>query len=318
VDILDSLAKSIGNTPLYDISGLLGNTCRGYAKCEFKNPTGSHYDRAYLALFRDLEASGKIQRGKTHMVEVSSGSAGASFAWFCAQLGYESTVILPQGLPPGFEQHIRKQNGTANIVVSKHGDYIKGAVRTLREILVKNRDWVCPDHSRSPITLRGLAAIGSEAVAQLQQENVTHLDYWIAACGNGATLVGPGPILKRAWPTMKVVLFETDQAPTGYRNLHPDVPQKGGSYHKLYGTGGWDITLPFISDAQYGFRDFADDDMLISNDDLSNALELAKDLPFSVGNSSLVALWAARKVAQAHPARTLLTFFYDVGSKYGR
>ena len=166
MDLLDTLAATIGHTPLEDISGQVGSRSRAYAKCEFRNPTGSHYDRVYLALFRQFERENKIQRGKTHLVEVSSGSAGASFAWFCRQLGYEATVILPMGLPEGFAAHIRRQNPEAQIVTSTHGDYVKGAIRTLHQLMAKNRDWVCLDHSRKPETLRGTKQIADEAVEQ--------------------------------------------------------------------------------------------------------------------------------------------------------
>jgi cysteine synthase A len=318
MDILEQIAASIGNTPLADVSNLVGSGCRAFAKCEFKNPTGSHYDRAYLALFRDLESRGQIVRGKTHLIEASSGSAGASFAWFCKQLGYDATVVLPGSLPPGFYDHIRRQNSNVDIVTSDHGDYIKGAVRTLREIMVKNRRWVCPDHSRNAVTLQGMAQIATESVDQLQKVGVNSLDFFVAACGNGATVVGPGPVLKQAWPALKTVLFETANAPSGFRRLHPEYPQKGGAYHSLFGTGGWDILLPFVTDPQYGFQDFADDDFLITEQDLHSAIAAAPLLPFSVGNSSLAALWVARKVAEKHPGTTIFTIFYDVGSKYGR
>ena len=267
----------------------------------------------FMSVFRDLETKGKITRGRTHMIEVSSGSAGASFVWLCKQLGYEATVVLPQGLPSGFYDHIRRQNPNANIVTSSHGDYIKGAIHTLRELLVKNRDWVCPDHSRNAVTLKGTAQIGTEAVAQLLKAGVQSLDYFVAACGNGATVVGPGPVLKQTWPEMKTVLFETANAPSGFRRLHPDYPQKGGAYHSLFGTGGWDVFLPFLKDPIYGFERFSDEDFLITDQDLQSALAAATSIPFSVGNSSLAALWVTRKVAEKYPGATLLTIFYERG-----
>ena len=163
-----------------------------------------------------------------------------------------------------------------------------------------------------------MAQIATEAVEQLQTSGVNTLDYFVAACGNGATVVGPGPVLKKVWPTMKTVLFETANAPSGYRRLHPDYPQKGGTYHSLFGTGGWDVLLPFLNDPQYGFERFSDDDVLITEEDLQSTIAAAPSVPFNVGNSSLAALWVTRKVAAKHPGTTLFTMFYDVGSKYGR
>lgn len=317
-DILDVLYSQIGNTPIEDVSRFVGLDCRAYAKCEFLNPTGSHYDRVYLALFRDLEEKGRIVRGKTHLIEVSSGSAGASFVWLCKKLGYEATIVLPQGLPLGFYEHIRKQNANAHIVTSAHDGYIKGAVRTLRELLVKNRDWFCLDHSRNPVTLQGTAQIASEAIEQLRELRVQSLDYFVAACGNGATIVGPGPLLKGKWPAMQTVLFESANAPSAFRRLHPEYPQKGGDYHSLFGTSGWDVPCPFLVDPVYGFERFSDQVILITDDNLRSALAIAPELSLSVGNTSLAALWVARKVAQNHHGATFLMFFYDVGSKYGR
>ena len=47
-----NLEKQIGGTPLYVFG--LPNGHRVYAKAEFMNPTGSHYDRVYIKLLKEF------------------------------------------------------------------------------------------------------------------------------------------------------------------------------------------------------------------------------------------------------------------------
>src|SRR3989338_2764675 len=153
LDIQDKLAKQkkkIGSTPLYELflPGDFPNGNRVFAKAEFINPSGSHYDRIYLKLFeKEQEQLAKAD----YAVEVSSGNAGASFAWFCKQVGLKCKVILPEGLPRGFGGNIRRLNPAAQITFSDQ-DYLKGAVRQLREELAQGKksgkNIYCPNHSR--------------------------------------------------------------------------------------------------------------------------------------------------------------------------
>ena len=58
-----NILKTIGDTPLMELSGVTGpDEGKIFAKCEFKNPGGSVKDRIALAMIEEAEKSGKIYK----------------------------------------------------------------------------------------------------------------------------------------------------------------------------------------------------------------------------------------------------------------
>lgn len=95
--ILDSIYKSIGNTPmvrLQKVPKMHGIECEVLVKCEFMNPGGSVKDRMALEMIEEAERIGRIQKGDT-LVEATSGNAGIGFAFLSACKGYNMVVTLP-------------------------------------------------------------------------------------------------------------------------------------------------------------------------------------------------------------------------------
>lgn len=316
MDILDKIAAKTGNTPLIDVSQYVGPRVRAFAKCEYLNLTGSHYDRVYLELFRRLEARGQIERGKTHLLEVSTGSAGASFAWFCGQLGYEATVVVPHGLPQSAIKYIKTHNPLIDILEGDKGDYLKGAFRKAGRLLAGHRKWVHLNHSGNDISLIGSSQIAREAIGQLQEYGINRLDRFIAARGTGTTIVGAGKVLKAQWPDMRLVAFEEAM-------FDRTVPRA------LFCTVGRELALhgdfsghfPFLQEPRFGYSDPDLAEVSKSGPAIDEALALQPQLArrsLNIGNSSLIALAEARLQASLHPESTMLMPFYDNGAKYGR
>jgi cysteine synthase A len=321
--ILDSLRKRIGCTPLFEFwPGKLPNNNRLFVKAEFMNPTGSHYDRVYLKLFeKDIEQLNK--NPPEYLVEVSSGNAGASFAWFCKQLGFSCEVILPPNVPEGFKEHIRHLNPDAKIKVSPYDGarYLEGAVCFLKEQLERARDQgrvvYCPNHSRRDETLEATAEIGNEVVNQLRNSfGVDRLDYFVVACGNGSTIVGPAPVLRSHFCDLKIVAFEPESAPVGYiQKNNPTSPSKP-SVHKLFGTGAFGIYFPFIHEKKYQFCNLVHEVRLVTDRDLELAKRLRFKVGYQVGFTSLVALHLALEIMERVCGKSFLIFLYDRGHKY--
>ena len=61
----DTISQAIGNTPFIEVTTLsLPRRCRLFAKEEYRNPTGSHYDREMFRFIKALEEDGKIEPGR--------------------------------------------------------------------------------------------------------------------------------------------------------------------------------------------------------------------------------------------------------------
>ncbi len=319
-DILNVMKESIGNTSFVELKDAsLPNGNRIFAKLEYENPTESHYDRVYAELFSSLESEGKIERRKTKLVEVSSGTAAISFAWFCSQLGYLSKVILPNIMAKKFfSEYI---NEPTEIIISQKNKYVSGAVDTLKEFLVNHKDYYAINHSRREISLLGTERIGKEISEFFDKQGIKP-DYFFPACGNGISILGPGRILKKNFPNMKIVTFEDENAPVGYKIKYPELYQeKFGKHfinkpHHLFGTSAWGVYFPFIMDEKYEFNKLVDDVLLIKDLDWWNYDEELQKSGFNVGSTSLASYLVAKRISQEVSNKIFVIIFYDKRSKY--
>src|SRR3989344_8918193 len=91
----EELEIRIGNTPLIKYLGEVPNGNNLWIKRECDNPFGSHYDRVYLALYKDFEENKGLKPGMS-VLETTSGTAGVSFAGIGRELGYTCYVMIPE------------------------------------------------------------------------------------------------------------------------------------------------------------------------------------------------------------------------------
>jgi len=225
-------------------------------------------------------------------------------------------VILPQRIPELFIDNILRINPEAKIIISELNSYIHGAIKTLRKKLSENRNLFCVNHSHWDITISATEQIAIEASQQMENHGIKKIDYYIAACGNGSTIVGPGHYLKKRYGT-KVIIFETANAPVAYHILHPEE-QLSFNYHSLFGTGAWGVYFPFLQDQKYGFSSLIDEDIRITEEDIQSSWKLAEEIKVKVGSTSLVALSVAIRTACSINGKNILILFYDKGDKYGQ
>jgi cysteine synthase A len=95
-----NVADLVGGTPLVQLTRMLpdGNAAEVFAKLEMFNPGGSVKDRIGVAMIEAAEADGRIEPGRTTVVEATSGNTGIALAFVCAAKGYDLVLTLPQGM----------------------------------------------------------------------------------------------------------------------------------------------------------------------------------------------------------------------------
>jgi len=93
-----------GDTPLVRLPrwGAAHGLKRVYAKLELANPTGSYKDRGMAVLVAIA-----VEAGARHLVEDSSGNAGAAAAAYAARAGLTCTVYAPAAAPAAKLHQIR-------------------------------------------------------------------------------------------------------------------------------------------------------------------------------------------------------------------
>lgn len=307
------IRRIIGHTPLHKVSKIdipNGNTI--FAKEEYLNPTGSHYDRVYYWLFRDLEEKGIIRPEVTPLIDNSSGNAAASLAWLSSWLGYSCTVVIPEDLPQARIEDIKKYG--PKIVFSAPGEYVQGTNKKLREILKENRvktegnngRLYCMNHSVNPVSLHAMEECAEEIC---RFSGIQNIDYFISAIGNGTSTTGMGRVLKDKF-TCKIIGWDPEEAPVGYSQRHQDKHFEFQP-HDVYGVGAWGVKFPHLD------MRLLDDVVLVKKDERKEALSTLHNIERKpVGHTSAGSLAVAMKIAKEVHNKTFLVIFYDSIRKY--
>jgi cysteine synthase A len=96
VDIRDSFAGTVGNTPLIRLADASRETgCEILGKAEFLNPGGSIKDRTALGILLDAERRGQIHRGGV-VIEGTAGNTGIGLALLGRARGYRTVIVMPE------------------------------------------------------------------------------------------------------------------------------------------------------------------------------------------------------------------------------
>jgi len=82
-----NIADHVGNTPMVELTRIAPKDVRLFGKLEAFNPGGSVKDRIGIAMIEAAEAEGRIEPGRTTIVEATSGNTGIALAFVCAAKG---------------------------------------------------------------------------------------------------------------------------------------------------------------------------------------------------------------------------------------
>ena len=111
------------------------------------NPGGSVKDRIGVAMIEAAEAEGRIEPGRTTIVEATSGNTGIALAFVCAAKGYDLILTLPQGMSREREGLLRLYGAQVQITESLGG--MNEAVAAA-QALARDDDFWLPDQFSNP------------------------------------------------------------------------------------------------------------------------------------------------------------------------
>ena len=320
--LLEQLGREIGHTPLHEVAKIpIPNDNRVFIKLESQNLSGTHYDRVYLNLFRKLEIAGKIHRGRTRLIETSSGSAGRSVAEIGKFLGYDVTVVVPGQLPAARIDAIKLRGAK---VVEADGPTVSDAVTKLRELLLEDERrhpkvedrFFCMNHSRDLRSLEAMDGLADEVRDALPQGRI---DAFVGACGNGTSLVGVGRRLKQIYPDLKVIGVEPEETCPVFRThvARTQGSDTKNSYraHDVYGTGVSGVHFPFFDDRLA--LSVLDNSMVVAKTDRETALVALNNVEgLDAGRSTALCFAAILQLCSESRGRTYLTIQYDSLSRF--
>jgi cysteine synthase A len=294
-----NIAELVGRTPVVELTRVLGDSqARLFAKIEALNPGGSVKDRIGVAMIEAAEHAGRIEPGKTTIVEATSGNTGIALAFVCAAKGYDLILTLPQGMSREREALLRLYGATVQVTESLGG--MTEAVQAAQS-LASDDDAFLPDQFSNPANPEiHRRTTGPELWDALDGE----IDVFVAGVGTGGTITGVGEVLKQRNPRCRIVAVEPRSSPV----LSGGRPGP----HKIQGIGAGFI--PAVLN-----RELLDE--VIAVDDEA-AIEMARTLArregILAGISCGAAVWGAVQIATRPECRQarIATVLPDSGERY--
>jgi cysteine synthase A len=294
-----NIADLVGDTPIVQLTRLTGELdIELFAKLEMFNPGGSVKDRIGVAMIDAAEREGRIEPGRTTIVEATSGNTGIALAFVCAAKGYDLILTLPEGMSRERESLLRLYGATVQVTESLGG--MNEAVDAARALATRS-DVFLPDQFSNPANPEiHRRTTGPELWEALDGR----IDVFVAGVGTGGTITGVGEFLKERNPDCRVVAVEPRSSPvlTGGRP----------GPHKIQGIGAGFV--PAVLN-----RELLDEVITVEDEDaIETARLLARREGVLAGMSCGAAVWAALQIGarpQSRGAR-IATILPDSGERY--
>jgi cysteine synthase len=300
VKIASSLPELVGNTPLVRLSRLnpVGQA-DVVAKLEYFNPAGSVKDRIGIAMIEAAEHEGKIQPGKTVLIEPTSGNTGVGLAFVAAVKGYRLILTMPE--KASLERRMLPLAYGAEVQLTPSLMGMKGAVARAEELLRETPNGFILHQFDNPANPAiHFATTGPE----IWNDTDGKADILVCCVGSGGTITGISRYLKALKPDFRTVAVEpVDNASLsdGKQGWH-DIPGIGVNF------------MPGVLQ-----RDLIDEVITVTGEEaIKTTRRLAKEEGILVGVSSGAAVYGALLLAQRseNAGKLIVAIVSDLGERY--
>jgi cysteine synthase A len=294
-----NIAAHVGGTPMVQLTRITeGLPVELFGKLEALNPGGSVKDRIGVAMIEAAEAEGRIEPGRTTIVEATSGNTGIALAFVCAAKGYDLVLTLPHGMSREREGLLRLYGARVELTDSLGG--MTEAVEAAQAMATR-ADVFLPDQFSNPANPEIHRRTTGPEILDAMEGRV---DVLVAGVGTGGTITGAGEVLKAYNPDCLLVAVEPSAS--AVLSGRPPGP------HKIQGIGAGFVPLVLN-------REILDEVIAVDDEDaIETARQLARREGVLAGVSGGAAVWAALQLAgrpELEGAR-IVAVLPDSGERY--
>ena len=219
--IYDSIAETIGNTPLVRIPKILaedGITADVVLKLEFFNPIASVKDRIGVNMIVEMEEAGVLKPGGT-LIEPTSGNTGIGLAFVAAARGYKLILTMPESVSIERRKMLAYLGAELELTPREKG--MNGAIARAKELLAATPGAVMANQFGNPSN----PAIHARTTAEeIWYDTAGQVDAVVSGVGTGGTLTGIARALKPRLSGLKMIAVEPAASPVlsgGAPGPHP-------------------------------------------------------------------------------------------------
>ena len=298
--IAAGVSAVVGDTPMVALNRVgAGLGAELVGKLEWFNPGGSIKDRIGVAMIDAAEADGRIEPGRTVIVEPTSGNTGIALAMVCAARGYRCILTLPEGMSRERAALLRSYGAVVRETPSMGG--MNEAVDLARRLSDEHDEAYTPQQFDNPANPEVHRRTTAE---EIWRDTDGRVDAIVCGAGTGGTITGVGQALKERNPELHVLAVE----PAG----SPVLSGGEAGPHKIQGIGPGFV--PSVLD-----RSVIDEVISVTDEGaLETARLAAREEGILAGISAGANLRAALDVA-ARPemaGKRIVTIVCDSGERY--
>ena len=298
--IAAGVSAVVGDTPMVALNRVgAGLGAELVGKLEWFNPGGSIKDRIGVAMIDAAEADGRIEPGRTVIVEPTSGNTGIALAMVCAARGYRCILTLPEGMSRERAALLRSYGAVVRETPSMGG--MNEAVDLARRLSDEHDEAYMPQQFDNPANPEVHRRTTAE---EIWRDTDGRVDAIVCGAGTGGTITGVGQALKERNPDLHVLAVE----PAG----SPVISGGAAGPHKIQGIGPGFV--PSVLD-----RSVIDEVITVEDESAIATASLAATREgLLIGISAGAALHAAIELGSRPEmsGKRIVVVFADAGERY--